>query len=474
MKLRTRLCVIVLAVALPSTLALLALDGALQHRAAAEHLVGFARGHVEGDDGARCVEDPAAYTHLRPPPPPRHEGGPRRPPPGRAEPRPARMSVLDEQGRAPNGEVAIEAEVLRVALSEGVWIAPWRPGSRAVEVVVATGWHNPCALLLARGDTHQRWGAILPDNAWWLLPLALLSLSVLLALGPMVERIRTLTARVQALRERGYQAAATLGDDGDDEIAELGRAFDGAARTIVHELEERRRSEQALRDFLANTTHDVMIPLTVLQGHLTELRQAGLEHDVARVLRAAMDEAHYLGALLHNLALISTLESPEPKLHPSEVDLHALVERVVARHRPIATTRRIGLELALPDRPTVAHADVTVLEQAVSNLVYNAVKYNHADGHVAVVLENLESGRFRLSVIDDGPGIPSSRRTALLARGARSDEARTRAPEGHGLGLFIAARACTLHDFTLSLDTPDGVTEEGGLRVVLEGEKLAP
>jgi len=110
-------------------------------------------------------------------------------------------------------------------------------------------------------------------------------------------------------------------------------------------------------------------------------------------------------------------------------------------------------------------ADTTLLEQAVSNLVYNAVRHNRAGGHVAVILDQDGAQRFRLRVIDDGPGIAEAELKRLTERGYRGDEARTRAPSGQGLGLSIVQRVALLHDLTLTLRR----SEYGGLAASLAG-----
>jgi signal transduction histidine kinase len=294
-----------------------------------------------------------------------------------------------------------------------------------------------------------------------MLPMIVVLAAVLLAAGPVVRRIRLLTEAVR--QSAGDAYARPIASFGRDEIGELARAFDSAGREIRKQLEEKERREQALRDFLANTTHDVMLPLTVLQGHLSTLREHGA-HD-GDVVAAAMDEAHYMASLMHNLAVAARLEVAEAKLQPSSVDLGALALRVLARHRPIARERGVALDSATPPEPIHAMADVTLLEQALSNVTYNAVRYNRRGGHVAVILERTAVDRFSLRVIDDGPGIPASELSSLVERGARGDDARTRAPEGKGLGLHIAYRAAELHGFQLILRA----SEYGGLDVELEG-----
>jgi signal transduction histidine kinase len=112
-----------------------------------------------------------------------------------------------------------------------------------------------------------------------------------------------------------------------------------------------------------------------------------------------------------------------------------------------------------------------MLEQAVSNLTYNAIRYNRPEGHVAVLLERVhdgartEPGRFRLTVLDDGPGVDPALLGRLLERGLRTDAARARAPEGKGLGLSIAQRVVELHQFELALERPT----EGGFQATLKG-----
>jgi signal transduction histidine kinase len=126
-----------------------------------------------------------------------------------------------------------------------------------------------------------------------------------------------------------------------------------------------------------------------------------------------------------------------------------VLEHVVELHEPLAEDRGVALEAHIAaDSPTVS-ADPTLLFEAVSNLVDNALKFTPPGGKVSVRLSTREEGP-RIEVADNGPGVPEPEREAVLQRFYRA--ARGRAEPGSGLGLSIVAAIARLHHFTLSLD----------------------
>lgn len=523
MKLRLRLALTTIAVTIPMVVVLVLFDAVARHRAAEDALAGYTLARMQEPGGRdRCEADPSRWGGELGPgrgPPPEHsrsraaeddeghppedgggptdaeearrppdgggrpsearhppgDGGPeaaaRRPPPpddGRPRGRPAVLYAYDLQLRSANPAAPAIGGPLAAAIATSevaTWPRAWV--SAEVEILLRMPWQSgPCALVLAQGNTVPGWlGAVLPPTRIWLAPLVALFAAVLLALGPIVGRIRRLTEAVRRSASASYASPVPV--DGDDEVGELARAFDAAGREVRAQLAAKDRRELALREFLANTTHDVMIPLTVLQGHLSELlagATSGAEPGRGALV-AAMAEAHYIAAIVHNLAVMAKIDADVPRLHREPVALDVLVERVLARHRPIA--RRLGVELdgGVPESPVRVAADVTLLEQAVSNVVYNAIRHNRPGGHVAVLLEHVAGDRFRLRVVDDGPGVPPAELARLAERGFRSDAARTRAPDGQGLGLHIAARVAALHGIELAFTTPAG----GGLQVDFTG-----
>ena len=330
-----------------------------------------------------------------------------------------------------------------------------------------SGDDGPCAVVLVTGWLREPPGG---SNWWWLsygLTAALLAV-VLLAAGPIVRRIRRLTQDVRNTAQQGY--AIPIPVDGKDEIAKLALAFNEAGSEIRQRIEAVAQRETALREFVANTTHDVMIPLTVLQGHLTKLRAKTTDNAQAQhSINAAADEAQYLGSILQNLSAVAKLENADYTIRHDPVRLDEIVERVVQRHLPIARGKNVSINHAVPGEAVIVHGDVTLLEQAISNVVHNAVRYNEAGGHVAVLLDveeqnaaNQSSAKAMLRVFDDGPGIPSEELAKLSERRFRGAAARTRNPDGLGLGLHIARDVMSKHGFEIAFKD----SEFGGLEVV--------
>ncbi|MGK0217514.1 MAG: two-component system sensor histidine kinase BaeS [Planctomycetota bacterium] len=340
-----------------------------------------------------------------------------------------------------------------------------RDGSYLFQVAFRTEWSDsPAAVVLITRHSPMRMPRARDFLASGLLAGGLVLVVSLLAAGPLVARIRRLTLALEP--DDSVDPVAPIDGEflkGRDEIAELARSLDRSRACLRGALEDVASREQGLRQFVENTTHDVAIPLTVLQGHLASLADNA---DNPAALSGAMEEAHYVAAILRNLSTVARLEAGEQALERGDVDLGAVVERSVARHLAIARQLNVSLESSVPAETLTVVGNVTLLEEAVSNLVHNALRYNHAGGHVAVVLGTSEAARegdYWLRVVDDGPGIAPNDLAQLTARAGRSDSARERHPDGRGLGLHIVLDVAARHDLEVSFDKGP----EGGLEVTL-------
>lgn len=309
--------------------------------------------------------------------------------------------------------------------------------------VVFVGWKAGAAPTITLRRAFLQTGALT----------TLLALLGVLVTFPIVRRIRRLEEAVRQARSGPFE----LDLAGDDEINHLATAFQETLDAV-------RQREEALEEYIANTTHDLAIPLTVLQHRLHKL--AGHD-DGNEDVRIALEESHYIAALIANMRSAAKLENPTSLSTEHDVELGNVVQRVIQRHAPIAAQKKVELDFAIGDDPIVVRAEPTLIEQALSNLVQNAVQYNSAGGHVSVILEARPDDRFEIRVADDGPGIPPDVLPDVLRRGVRSDDARTRNAGGQGFGLAIVRRICDLHGWDLALEN------DGGLIVLLQGDAKA-
>jgi two-component system sensor histidine kinase BaeS len=483
MKLRLRLAIATTTVAIATVVAMLWMDRSGRHQEGATRLIAnIERVLANPDEQARCEAAPGVWTPrgapelpdqptFNPQPPPRPDGREMMPEPPALDPelRPIELFVLDRELRAARlGGPPLDREAMRELATNDAIALPTSWWSDSVAIIVRTPWRaGPCAFIYAHSHPRRRISAVLPSGLWLLF--AGITSAVLITMGPVVRRIRRLSDAVAASGNAGFVGEIPV--EGGDEIAGLARSFAAASRAVRSQLFETEQREAVLRDFLANTTHDVMIPLTVLQMHLATMQedeQVGRARN-ADVLTSAMDEAHYLGALMQNLAAVAKLDTGVWQPVIGAVDLNALVQRVVSRHQAIARRLDVSVDFAAPDDPLATAADLTLIEQAVNNVVYNAIRHNRAGGHVALTLEATAGDRFLVRVVDDGPGVPADELARLVERGFRGNAARTRSPDGLGLGLNITLRVARLHQ----LDLRFGRSEYGGLQVDLEGPCIA-
>lgn len=442
-----------------------------------------------GPDGPGPGREPRPPSDLDRRPPPeadgpgaRGPGDPRGPRPGpgpaqrmMAEIPPPRTELwaYDPAFHSSNLHAPPFPDALKRALEHGQEYAStaWDLGDHSgMQFAMKMSWsEGPCAVMLARRPEIGPPGAVrdlLLGSA--VLCFVLLG-AVLLAAGPLVERVRRLKGEVHGAAAERY--ATPIGAIGNDEIAELATAFNQAGAQVRENFTALEKREKTLRTFVENTTHDVMLPLTVLQGHLTAVRrsiEAGAVPD-REIVRDALEESHYMASLFQNLAIAAKLEAGEPDLERHIFDVNQLVERAVGRHRTIAKQRSIAIEFAVPEPAVWIEGDVTLVEQALSNVIHNAVRYNHDGGHVAVVLEECGEAKdeFALRVLDDGPGIPDELRPRVLERSFRTDAARSRHPDGLGLGLAIAKDVADRHGFAMEMRR----SQFGGLEVELRGRR---
>src|SRR6185436_4856275 len=213
----------------------------------------------------------------------------------------------------------------------------------------------------------------------------------------------------------------------------------GQARGLLAvfvDVTEIRRLETLRKDFVANVSHELRTPVTAVRSAVETLRLT-LERDQAASLRFVemIDRnAQRLGSLVEDLLDLSRIESQEyrPDLQP--LALRPVAEQVVSLLRAKLDEKRQRLALEIPADGFTVQADRRGLEQVLTNLVDNAVKYC-PEGTSITVRARLADERARVEILDTGPGIEPRHQPRLFERFYRVDGGRSRDMGGTGLGL---------------------------------------
>jgi len=215
---------------------------------------------------------------------------------------------------------------------------------------------------------------------------------------------------------------------------------------VFHEVTRLKQMERGRRDFVANVSHELRTPLSLIKGYVETLLDGARDNpEVAeKFLRTIDRNADRLRLLIEDLLTISELESGRLQLQLQPVRLRDLVEKVLVDLKPKTRARGTELRSAVPE--LTVKADPVRLEQVLTNLIENAIKYGRPGGRVLVSAGLAENGLVECSVADDGPGIPPEALDRIFERFYRVDKARSREQGGTGLGLSIVKHIVQSHD----------------------------
>jgi len=332
---------------------------------------------------------------------------------------------------------------------------------------------GPCTVVAVHFNAprQQQDTTLLSTSVLALVTSATSALGFLAIVRPFLRRVEELRRAAERVGADEYVPAETSNASSSDELTRIRRGIDGAHRRIVAANEALRTRLRTLEEHLANVAHDVRTPLASLQAQIEEALDSDVEGVARSRLQGALEDCVYVAGLTENLRLASRLEEG---FDPGQTtcDLAAVVGRITTRLGFLARRRGIALEHSVPDEAVVVHCDAVSAEQAIGNVVENAVLNLREGSRIGVVLDRSASG-FVLSIVDDGPGVADHEIPRLGERTFRTDAARARDPRGSGLGLAITRAVCERAGFALAFESlPGGPEECGGFEVRIEGSSI--
>ena len=225
-------------------------------------------------------------------------------------------------------------------------------------------------------------------------------------------------------------------------------------RETVARLEELDRLKS---DFVATVSHELKTPLTAIIGSATTLSRRGPrmnEEQRGSFIEMIERQGQRLLRLVEDILTSAQIESGMPRLRRELVDLRSSAEVIIGdlQHSQYAETREVVLR-TVPDRPHV-WGDLGALQQIMSNLIENALKYT-TEGTIDVLIEETET-ETRITVADEGPGIASDKLDSIFDRFRQADQSLTRGRGGVGLGLYIVKSLVDAHNGTIQVTSEEG------------------
>lgn len=286
--------------------------------------------------------------------------------------------------------------------------------------------------------------------------LILISVLVMfLALGISVflsVRFTKPITRLTAAAKRMAAGDFTVNFTGEYSYAEM----DTLAETLDYAKEEIGKSDALQKEVLANVTHDLKTPLTMIKAYASMIQEiSGNDPEKrAKHTQVIIDESDRLTALVNDILNLSKIRSGMDTLKVTNFNLSEFVHTVLERFDYLVETKGYTIERDIEDE-LYTEADIEKIEQVVYNLVGNAVNYTGEDKIIRVGLHRTEKG-LRLTVTDTGKGIPPEEIKTIWDRYYRSSETHKRPIKGTGLGLSIVKTILLKHNFDFGVESEVG------------------
>lgn len=229
----------------------------------------------------------------------------------------------------------------------------------------------------------------------------------------------------------------------------------GERLVVIRDVTRMQRLEQMRKDFVANVSHELRTPLTVIRGYLETLADSP---DLAQSWAKAVDQMQQQGkrmtALINDLITLSRLETEDNAIQNDVINLFSLSKTIISDARALSGENE-HIFSCTGDEELCIYGNEREIRSAISNLVFNAVKYSGAGGNIEVhIVKNTQD--IEIQVKDSGKGIDPKHLPRLTERFYRVDDGRATKSGGTGLGLAIVKHVLLRHDAELKIESRIG------------------
>ena len=280
----------------------------------------------------------------------------------------------------------------------------------------------------------------------------------LIVFNPARRRLAALETAAQRLGEGDLAARAP--QDGGDEVARVAAAFNRMAGELESRDAALRTSDALRRQMMADVSHELKTPLTAMRGYIETLRMPEVALDAARRDRyfETIDrETRRLERIVKDLLDLARYEHGGVVLQPRLFDIERLFDNVAKRHERAANTKSVAIRIHVDPLADQVMADPDRIEQAIENLVANALRHTPSGGTITLGATRTDSAA-TLSVADTGSGIAPEHLPHVFERFYKVDASRAAESTGSGLGLSITKAIVERHGGTITVTSRPGQT----------------
>ena len=229
------------------------------------------------------------------------------------------------------------------------------------------------------------------------------------------------------------------------------------------EISEMKKQETFRREFIGNLAHELKTPLFTSESYILTLLDGAIDDDEVnkKYLKIAGKAIHRLNLIVKDLDLITKIESGESEIQRTDFDIINLAQNALEMLEITASKKNIKLLLEFNDKlPLRVNADNEKIQQVLTNLVENSIKYGKENGTTELVIQELTENKIIVRVTDNGLGIQKKHFNRLFERFYRVDQSGSRKGGGSGLGLAIVKHIMDAHDEKIYIESEFGVGSE--------------
>lgn len=272
------------------------------------------------------------------------------------------------------------------------------------------------------------------------------------------KRIKKIYDDVSLLESSSFENQPVTTD-----MRTLTREIEKFARDKKLEIETLKVREAYRKEFLGNVSHELKTPLFTVQGYILTLLDGAMKEKSLRkkYLQRASKGVERLIYIVRDLDMIAKLESGDLHLDYEDFDIIELLKNVFDMLEMKASKKNISLTFDTKyDKPVMVYADAERIQQVLSNLIVNSIKYGKPKGTTEVSVENLIRNKVIIRITDNGEGIEPHHIPRLFERFYRIDKSGSRKEGGSGLGLSIVKHIIEAHNEKIYVESDYGVGSE--------------